>query len=509
MCWVKLIVGRIFVECRGNIDEFRELRNQLKVRNPQARRRSRYSEDEVPEYIEFVDGDGCFLRGLLPWVEEKLQLVEIPYEIVYEHDEKYEYVQCPVDLFTPPFRDYQVTSVEYAIYYKRGIIRVATGGGKTNIIAGVNKMIEVHFNGRTLTFVNKTRLMHQTADRFRSLGLEDVGIIGAGEYSPGRHTVVMVQTAHKLMRQGRTDWYEDVSLVNWDETHHLGADSWKALALNIGAEWSIGYSGTPYRQGVSNYSDPADIQLLGITGGVIVDVSASYLIQQGLLAKPYIFMIPITHSEGHECDVKTKKSPCKKPGEFNHVEREFIVDNSYRNGVAARLTLQLAQRGLQPLILVSKIEHGHKMLRELSNLGLKGLFLSGGPTRHFYDELADTIISERDDDPEASTRRVLDGVDQYLIGSTVFDEGVDLPALTDVVNLAAGRSFIKNMQRVGRGLRPKPGDNSARIWDFYDYGNEWLTRHSEERIQDYATEDEYVVYRNGYASSVDFFGEQW
>lgn len=501
---MKLIVGRIFVECRGSIDEFRELRNQLKVRNPQARRRSRYSEDETPEYIEFIDGDGCFLRGLLPWVEEKLQLVEIPYEIVYEEAESYEFVACPENIFAQPLRDYQVTSVEYAIYYKRGIIRVATGGGKTNIIAAFNKIIEDHYDGRTLTFVNKTRLMYQTAERFNSLGLKDVGIIGASEYRPRRHTVVMVQTAHKLLRKGNDSWYDGVTAVNWDETHHLGADTWRALAVNIGAEWSIGYSGTPYRQGVSNYTDPADIQLLGITGGVIVDVSASYLIQQGLLAKPYIFMIPITHTD-HEC----KKDTCKRPEEYHHVERAFITDNGIRNNIAARLTLQLAQRGLQPLILVSKIEHGHSMLRELAAHGLKGYFLSGGPTRHFYDALADTIISEHDDEPDVSMRRFISGEDQFMIGSTVFDEGIDLPAVTDVINLAAGRSFIKNMQRVGRGLRPKPGDNSARIWDFYDYTHEWLTKHSAERVYDYKTEDEYVVYENGYASAVEFFGEEW
>jgi superfamily II DNA or RNA helicase len=499
---VRLIVGDLFCEVDGNIDEYRELGKVLKVRNPKANYQSKYSQEEVPEYIEFLDENGMFLRGLLPWVEDKLQLLELDYEIEYEKEEIFNFFECPVDIVNPPLRDYQKTAVEHGFYYKRGILHLATGAGKGNIIVALARMNDLHEGGRTLTFVNKTSLMYQQAERFRQLGVSDVGVIGAGDFAPNTHTVCMVQTASKLLRRGNTDWMEGVTLTMWDETHHLGADTWVALAKNIAAKRSIGLSGTPFRQGISNYADPSDIQLLGITGGVVVSVPASYLIRQGVLAKPYIYMIPILQTDQPLDDLKGKQ--------YGSVEKVFITNNGYRNNVFARLTLQLAERELNPLLLVSKVEHGKTMLRELSKLGLTGYFLSGGPTRHFYDRLADVVVSEKDDNPDTSMRKFLTGEHQFLIGSTIFDEGIDLPAVTDVLNLAGGRSFIKTMQRAGRGLRAKTtGENVARIWDAYDYSNEWLTRHSSERVSDYSSESEYVVYESGYAESVKLFGHEW
>jgi len=495
---LKLKIGNLYVEPSGSSDEIRTLQTLLTVKNPKAKfAKSRWNQKE-PVNLYFFDEEGRFLRGLLPWVQEGLASAGIIPELLIFKEETFDFHECPVDLLTTPLRDYQKEAVEQAFYWRRGVVQVATGGGKTLIIAAVNKLVEDVYKGTTLTFVNKIHLMHQTVERFRQYGLKNVGYLGAGEYEEGRHMVVMVQTAQKLAKKGEVDFL-NVTCVNFDETHHLGAKSWSKLAVSAeAAKFSLGYSGTPFRQGELNYYDPEDIQLLGLTGGVIVRVSASYLIREGYLARPYIFMIP--------CEEATTYP--ENDSSWQDVEKAFIVENGYRNNLIARLAKTLTDRGMNPLLLVSKIEHGRLLLLELDKLGMRPLFLSGGPTRH--EILMGEVVSYEDEDADASINEYLEGTFNVLIGSTVFDEGVDLPAVSAMINCAGGKAFIKNLQRVGRPLRPKAdGPNEAYIFDFWDFTHKWLLKHSGERADDYRTEEEFVVYDDGYSASTEFFSEEW
>ncbi len=72
---------------------------------------------------------------------------------------------------------------------------------------------------------------------------------------------------------------------------------------------------------------------------------------------------------------------------------------------------------------------------------------------------------------------VLDGI----IASTIFDEGIDLPNIQTVILAGGGKSEIKNLQRLGRGLRKTTGKVSLKLVDFIDTGSKTLKKHSEIR----------------------------
>ena len=75
-----------------------------------------------------------------------------------------------------------------------------------------------------------------------------------------------------------------------------------------------------------------------------------------------------------------------------------------------------------------------------------------------------------------------------IIASTIFDEGVDIPEVGSLILAVGGKSTIKTLQRVGRALRPKKGENEVEIYDFIDWGNKYLLSHSRQRLQDYMDE---------------------
>ena len=81
-----------------------------------------------------------------------------------------------------------------------------------------------------------------------------------------------------------------------------------------------------------------------------------------------------------------------------------------------------------------------------------------------------------------------------LIGSTIFDEGIDFEKGIDAIVIAsAGKGFRKVVQRLGRALRPN-GKGFINVYDFYDHAphNKYLKSHSESRKAIYENEGHHV-----------------
>ena len=81
-----------------------------------------------------------------------------------------------------------------------------------------------------------------------------------------------------------------------------------------------------------------------------------------------------------------------------------------------------------------------------------------------------------------------------LVASTIFDEGVDIPEIDALILAGGGQSYIKNIQRVGRALRPKMHKDYVVIYDFLDGRNpkdkkDYLAQHTRSRIEDYKGQD--------------------
>ena len=75
-----------------------------------------------------------------------------------------------------------------------------------------------------------------------------------------------------------------------------------------------------------------------------------------------------------------------------------------------------------------------------------------------------------------------------LIGSTIFDEGIDFSSGVDCLIIASGgKSFRKTIQRLGRALR-KNSQGLVEVYDFNDKDSKYLERHSRSRKKAYELE---------------------
>ena len=120
------------------------------------------------------------------------------------------------------------------------------------------------------------------------------------------------------------------------------------------------------------------------------------------------------------------------------------------------------------LILVNQLEQGRLLRDAISN----SVFVHGSDDTSYRQGVLSTM--------RATTKGI-------FIASPIFDEGIDVPAVDTVILAGGGKGHVKLLQRIGRGLRQK-AHNELIVIDFLDDTNEYLLKHSQERINIYEQE---------------------
>jgi superfamily II DNA or RNA helicase len=202
------------------------------------------------------------------------------------------------------------------------------------------------------------------------------------------------------------------------------------------------------------------MKLIGATGDVIVDIDNSYLVQQGYSAKPIVHIVTI---ESAELEKRWWKA------DYQLAYDALIVNNNMRNTKIASFAMEQRANDKSVLVLVNRLDHG-----EILKAMIPGsVFVHGSHDTAYRKQVLDHMRHE---------------VGVY-IASPIFDEGIDIPALDAVVIAAGGKSQVKLLQRIGRGMRCKPGnDNIMLVLDFIDDTNQYLLEHSNDRIDTYIQE---------------------
>lgn len=362
--------------------------------------------------------------------------------------------------FAPPY-DYQPEVAQAMLEAQRGVVAVATNGGKTEIACLVTAALRVP----TLFLVPGKDLLHQTRKRFmKRLKLDEksVGIIGDGKWQPG--SWITVGTAQSLVnslkKKRGPEFLNRVQLLFADECHHVGSDSWYQVFRACNAFFRFGLSGTPLKR-----TDGADLRLIGSTGPVIAEIRNKDLIAKGISCEVEIRFLKVTKPE----------LPWGTP--YPDAYDMGIANNPYRTRDLCKVIEELVDQGLSHLVLVKEIDHGVAF----SNSLLK--YCKFVPNQFICGKESSKV---RQDALDSFRRRDL----KVLIATSILDEGVDMPNIDVLVLAGGGKSSIKSMQRIGRGVRRGGTSDKLIVIDTADFQNEqYLLKHSLQRMEDYKAEE--------------------
>jgi superfamily II DNA or RNA helicase len=418
-----------------------------------------------------------FPIGLLSAVEKILKKNDCSYEI-QDNREKIVYGD-PLTLSpTSGFevRDYQQEIVNRAWKYGGGIVRLATGGGKSLALT----LIMGKFNIRTVIYVIGIELLHQMKETIeRAYPNLKVGVVGDGYCDVQQVTIATIWSAaaafgskaeildsdltpdkedKNLNKERVMDMVKSAEMIIIDECQYAAAETIQFLHRNsLSARHRFLFSGTPWRD------DNADILIESVGGPKIFDLNATSLINQGWLIPPKIFFV----------DVPMQRGVGKT---YQEVYKNFIVDNDERNDLILKSTAKLVSQGRKVLILVTKIAHGKHLLSLLKD-SLRVASLDG---------------SNKTSDRLAAIQAMKAGELDVLIASRIFDQGIDIPDLDALVLAGSGKSSARALQRIGRVIRKGKGKKDAMVVDFFD-NCKYLRDHSAIRKKIYETEPGFKI----------------
>lgn len=364
--------------------------------------------------------------------------------------------------------EYQLECMEKMVLNQRGVVAVATNGGKTEIACLVAACLRVP----TLFLVPGKELLYQTQRRFATrfgLSENEVGIIGDGIWRPNQWvTVAIVASIYEALKAGKEKaikLLDKIELVFADECHRAASDSWYEVLRACNAFFRFGMSGTPLKR-----SDGADLKLVAATGPVVFEIRNKFLIERGISSEAEIRLVPI-----RQPDNIPKKTP------YVDVYRLGVTENLHRNRTICTLADQLVKEGKRVIILVREIGHGHQLDKRLWSFKTQSFL-----THQFISGQEPSVVRQK------AIKDFEKGEIQILIATTILDEGVDIPCIDALILAGGGKSTIKTLQRVGRGLR-KGSTGKLIVIDTVDFQHRYLLDHSFQRISDYRAEDCFTI----------------
>lgn len=410
-----------------------------------------------------------FLKGLLPKVEAVLKNHNVPYKFIDMRNE------IPygnkIKTKNMEVRPYQQSVLDVSLKEKGGIIKSATGSGKSVMIT----QLIANTNVKTMVYVIGIDLLYQMKETFEKMLGTKVGIIGDGIADIKRINVCTVWTAantlgskyvplddedrskkEKFKLENRTKivkTIKEAELAIFDECHMLATDTMQLInTSSLSAYYKFGYSGTPWRE------TGDDLLIEAVCGKTIIEVTATELIKSGYLVEPTIHFIEVPKMDD-------------LPDKYQSIYKKYIVENDVRNGKIIKAASKLVESGRKVLILVKNIKHGEILLDELEQKFVV-YFVKG-----------DIDSDERNWVRQEFQKNAID----IIIASVVYDQGVDLPNLDALVLAGSGKSSGRALQRLGRVIRPFPKKKDAIVVDFIDNAK-YLLNHTSARMDIYRTE---------------------
>lgn len=358
-------------------------------------------------------------------------------------------------------RDEQLQVVRCALSAGRGILHCATNFGKTEVASAIVSEFKKQ-TGRVpkvLYLIHQVSLAKQTAGRFEKHlgGRVPTCMVGAGLKSVPKEgiLVAMVQTASRLLKRSEfRKFIGNCDLLFFDE-FHINKARWSTkIAKFCGATMRFGLSGT-----IDKGSKAKMFHYQGLTGPIIAEVRNKDLVEIGRSAVPDFRFV----------EVKVREFDT-----YNESYRKGIVRNNRRNRAVVREVLRHLKRDRQTLVTVLRIKHGLWLSHLISQAtDLRVEFISGRTPL----PLRDRVINE-----------FKKGSVSILVVSSIFNVGMDVPEIQGWVNAAGGKGWELVLQRLGRVLRRKKGENKVYVSDFIDKGNTYLFRHSLKRLKYYQRE---------------------
>ncbi|MYU59507.1 DEAD/DEAH box helicase [Lactobacillus salivarius] len=323
----------------------------------------------------------------------------------------------------------------------KGLIISATGTGKTYLAALDVK----NYNPKRFLFVaHREQILKKSLDSFHKvLGGDkktNYGILsGNTKNTDAKYLFATVQTLSKAenLNQFKRDEFDYILI---DEAHHVGSKIYGKLLDYFTPDFLLGMTATPERSDDKNiyelfdYNVPYEIRL------------QEALEEEMLVPFHYIGVSDYTYN-GEVIDDNTNLKYL-----VSEERVKYVVEQSKYYGYDGDV--------LHGLVFVSRKEEADEIAKLLTKNGYPAQMLSG---------------EDSQEQREQAIEKLKNGELTYLVTVDIFNEGIDIPFINQVIMMRKTESVIVFVQQLGRGLRKAQGKEYLTVIDFIgNYKNNYL-----------------------------------
>lgn len=332
--------------------------------------------------------------------------------------------------------DHQVDCINSYLENLTGVNIAPTGAGKTLITAILSHKVEKY--GRSIVIVPTKDLVTQTEEDYINMGL-DVGVFFGDRKEYGKtHTICTWQSLESLSKRSRAeelevsieDFFEDVVCVIVDEVHKAKADVLRKLLTTYLAN-------APIRWGLTGTMPEEEferVSILASIGPMLGVIRTKELQEKGILADLHINIWQL--QDLGEAAFDNYQS-----------ELKWLTTNQRRLKFLADSVKEMSESG-NTLILVDRVQTGEALQALIPD----SVFVSG--------KMKSADRKEEYKEVQSVDNKVI--IATYGVAST----GINIVRIYNLVLFEPGKSFVRVIQSIGRGIRVAPDKKFVNVYDF-------------------------------------------
>lgn len=352
----------------------------------------------------------------------------------------------------------------------KALLISATGTGKTYLSAFAVKKANPK---RLLFLAHREQILKQACKTFAKI-IPDIqyGILSANHkdfHKPYLFATINMLSKEENLTQFAPTHFDYIII---DETHRAGASSYLKILNYFQPQFLLGMTATPER------TDGFDIYQL-FDHNIAYEIRLNQAMQENLLCPFHYFGITDITVDNQEINDNSTFNDLTTDARVTH-----IINQSQYYGFSGER--------LHGLIFCSQIEEAQILSQKFNERGFNTIALSGKDSQ----ETRTNAIHKLEQNDRST------GLD-YIFTVDIMNEGIDIPAINQIIMLRPTKSAIIFVQQLGRGLRKYPQKDYVVILDFIgNYQNNFMipialsgdTSYNKDNIRHYVAEGNRFIF---------------
>lgn len=437
-------------------DYFDEVKEFFSVKNEASKfSRNRFIPSRKYALTSTGRFDPCLLSEILKYLEKNTEYssssIKIDKNLLEENSpSQYDWMlnsqfslnEFPLSL---KLRDYQKNIVDKCLNHGRGTVLLATAGGKTLVMASLlSKIWSMNDDYKACLIVPNRGLVEQTYNDFLEYKVPFSVSKWTGDDELNVFTnVIICNTSILQSKNSNLDWMTDIDVLLIDECHHIKkSNEITKIIDNCSTRHKFGFTGTLPEDKIDQWT------IMGKIGPVIFQKRSFELREEKHVVPAVAQIIELSYKSKPNRSFSSNLAAENYKNEIN-----FLKNSQFRNDVIQKLSNNTQNN---VLILVDYIDHGQRIYDTLkSSLKDKEVFYIKG----------DVDVQDRE-----RIKKIMEYKENVVCVaiSKIFSTGINIKNLHYIIFAGGGKSKIKVLQSIGRGLRLHSSKSTLYIIDIAD-----------------------------------------